>query len=51
MRPAERCLDCAVLAPVKGGKACKVNPIPRAGTCGRCESAFVPLQMRVGDAS
>lgn len=51
MKRAERCRDCAVFAPVKGGRACKVNPIPRTGSCGRCATAFVPVQMSLGDGA
>jgi hypothetical protein len=46
--PKQRCLDCAEFVIKNGEGACAVDPIPRKGTCGRCERAFTPLQATLG---
>ena len=40
-----RCLDCAAFTGdgVRDG-LCGYDPIPRRGTCGRCDAEFVPRE-------
>ena len=54
-KPKQTCLECAnfgstgVTRELRAGafvdlKACPTDPIPRLGTCGACDTAFVGIQ-------